>query len=388
MRSLTFAVLSLSLLLGSCVSAGAYMPRELADASAEGAVNGFVAEDPSAARLPGQDDATRNGPDADQQEAPQVARQVIYSAGLRIVVVSTAAAQASVKEIAEACGGWMSESDARSITIRVPAAKFDTALERIALLGEVADRNVRAQDVTEQMLELDIRLENAKRMRERLLAHLEKSTKMEDTLRIEAELGRVTLEIESIEGKLRLLRSQVAMSTIRVELNRPQPMAREDGGNLPFQWVTRLGDGLVAGSVESRPRKPGIFSNGLRFVPPPQCVRYFSTDELVEAMSADGVRIKLQRVENFDKGALEFWSKLARTSLVQTRSLAVAEERNLGGDRSLLFGRREVAGELNSYMLVLTRTRDELFAFEAWGPEASFTPLAQALEKSALSLKP
>jgi hypothetical protein len=385
MRSLNPTVLSLSLFLGSCVATGAYAPREIADMSAVGAENGFVAGD---ALAPQANAPSESGPDAGSQEAPQVARQVIYSAGLRLVVVSTAAAQASVKEIAVACGGWMSESDARSITIRVPAAQFDAALERIALLGEVADRNVRAQDVTEQMLELDIRLENAKRMRERLLAHLEKSTKVEDTLRIEAELGRVTLEIESIEGKLRLLRSQVAMSTIRVDFNRPQPATRDDGGNLPFQWVSRLGDGLVAGSVESRPRQPRIFSSGPRFTPPPQFVRYYSSDDLVEALSADGVRIKLQRVDNFDKGALEFWSKLARTSLVQTRSLAVTDERALGGDRALVRGKREVAGVANGYLLVLARTKDDVYTFEAWGPEASFAPLAEALEKSALSLKP
>ena len=328
------------------------------------------------------------GPQEAFAEAPKDARQVIYTANISLVVVSPAAAQASVAQMAQAVGGWMSESDARSVTVRVPAAQFEPLLERIATLGEVVDRSVRASDVTEQLIELDIRLDNARRARERLLVHLEKSEKMEDTLRIEAELARVTTEIESIEGKLRYLRSQVAMSTIRVDTNRAQPSRRGDNGlGLPFDWVGRLGDGLVAGSVESRPRKPGVFASGPRFEPPAEFIRYYSDRDTVEAMNADGVRIKLRREANYDKGALSFWTKLARQSLVRTRSLAVHTERDLGDDRALVAGTREVAGIENEYLLVIARTKDDVYTFEAWGPKASFASLSLALEQSALSLR-
>ena len=128
---------------------------------------------------------------APQDERAQSARQVIYSAALRVVVVSNSDAVRLIQGYAEQAGGYLQESDARSITVRVPADKFEAVLARVATLGEVVERVVKASDVTEQMLDLVIRLDNARRTRDRLLAHLAKSEKIEDTLKIEAELSRV-----------------------------------------------------------------------------------------------------------------------------------------------------------------------------------------------------
>lgn len=335
-------------------------------------------------------DARMVAPIEAQAPEPQaVARQVIYSAALRVVVVSAADALRSVRAFAEQADGYLQESDARSITVRVPAAQFDAVLERVEALGEVVERSVKASDVTEQMLDLNIRLDNARRARERLLEHLAKSEKMEDTLKIEAELTRVTGELELLEGKLRYLESQIAMSTIRVELNTNQPRGdgAADGLGLPFEWLARLGDGLVAGSVESLPRKPRFLSSGPRFDPPAEFIRYYSSGELVEAMNADGVRIKVQEHDNYDQGALAFWKKLARKSLVEARALAVTSEEDLGEERVLLTGTREVGGLANGYMLVLARTKSSVYSFEAWGPRESFEPQLKALLASAKSLK-
>lgn len=321
-------------------------------------------------------------------DAPVDQRQVIYSAFLRLVVTSAREAHVSIVGLAKEAGGHMQESDSHSVTVRVPAARFEAVMKSIEGLGEVADSNVRASDVTEEMLDIDIRLENARKSRQRLLAHLEKSEKVEDTLKIEAELARVTEEIERMEGRLRYLRSQIAMSTIRVELNTNQPQRPGNEVDLPFAWITRLGDGLVAGTVQGKPRQPGWFSRGPSFEPPPAFVRYYRKDDLVEAMNAEGVRIKVQAHDNFDSGVLAFWSQLARNTLVQRRSLSVTEERALDKDRALLAGTREIGQEALGYLLVLVRTKDEVHTFEAWGPKDLFEPLKPALIRSAESLSP
>jgi len=322
-------------------------------------------------------------------QQPVVKRQVIYSAQLRLVVVSKSSAMLSIQEYAEQAGGYLQDSDANSITVRVPASAFDATLARIAGLGEVVDRAIQASDVTEELLDLDIRLDNARRTRDRLLEHLSKSTKIEDTLKIEAELARVSVEIERMEGKQRLLQSQVALSRIRVQLNMraPRDPSAPDALGLPFDWVERLGDGLVAGNVESLPRKPRFLANGPKFDPPAEFIRYFSSKELVEAMNADGLRLKVQRHENYDKGVLSFWSKLARSSLVASRSVLLNAEQDLGEDRALLAGSREVAGEPHGYLLMIARTRDRLYTFEAWGPKDLFDAQYEALVKSARSLQ-
>ncbi len=346
--------------------------------------------DPSFGSGPPQENAPGGRYASPTQDAPaQPNRQVIYSAGLRVVVVSQADATRSIQSFAEQAGGYLQESDSGSITIRVPADKFEKTLERIASLGEVVDRSVKAADVTEEMLDLNIRLDNARKTRDRLLEHLAKSDKVEDTIKIEAELSRVSGEIERMEGKLRYMQSQIAMSTIRVDLNVLAPRTPGSNGNLdlPFDWIERLGDGLVAGNVKSMPRKPSFFSGGPKFDPPKDFIRYFSKDTLVEAMSADGLRLKLQKQLNYDKGALAFWSKLARKALVESRALAVGTERELGEDRAMISGTREVAGVQYGYLLVLARTKDHVYSFEAWGPKPVFDAQFEALVASAKSLQ-
>jgi hypothetical protein len=152
-------------------------------------------------------------PAAAEGQVESVQRQVIYSGALRLVVVSPLESFASITAIATEAGGYLQESDAKSITVRVPATSFEPVMTRISKLGEVVDRSVKAADVTEEMLDINLRLDTARKSRERLLAHLEKSEKLEDTLKIEAELRRLTTEIEQMEGKLRFLQAQIAMST-------------------------------------------------------------------------------------------------------------------------------------------------------------------------------
>jgi hypothetical protein len=325
-------------------------------------------------------------------DAPAAERQVIWVASMRMAVVSTSDAQAKVQSFAQHVGGHVQESETRSITVRVPAAHFEAVLARIAALGEVVERNLHSSDVTEEMFDAELRLGNLRKSRERLLAHLEQSVRVEDTLKIEAELTRVTGEIEAIEGRLRYLASQVAMSTIRVDFDaRTRPGAGGETLSVPFPWIARLGDGLVAGAVETRPRKPSffdrLFSSSPDFTPPPEFIRYYEDARLVEALGADGVRIKVQRHDNYDEGALGFWSELAGRALVRGRGLTVTVEESLGEQRSLLRGVREVAGVPFGYLLVILRDDDELCTFEAWGPGEAFDAREAALRKSARTLE-
>ncbi|MEZ4333321.1 MAG: DUF4349 domain-containing protein [Myxococcota bacterium] len=322
------------------------------------------------------------------EPTPSLPREVIYTASLRLVVVSIEDATRAVQRLAEEAGGHLQHATSQSITIRVPAAKFDASLERIAALGEVTDRSIDATDVTEQMLDLNIRLDNAKKTRERLLEHLARSQKIADTLKIEQELARVSETIEQLEGRLRLMRSQVAMSTITVVFTARTPAqpATALPLGLPFPWIEALGDGLVAGAVEPVTREPGFFDFPPKLEPPTDFLRYYTSHDRVEALSADGLRIKLRRHENPDRGTLAFWQALAREQLVRGRGVAIAEERALGDERALLRGTRELGGRRLGYLLVLKRTKGAVYTFEAWGPENAFDARIEALVESAKSI--
>jgi hypothetical protein len=185
---------------------------------------------------------TPAAPTADEQAAARQQRVMIYTAALSIVVNDVDDGRAALTRIAQEAGGYLQQVSGNSVTIRVPADRFTAVLETVAGLGQVIDRALTAQDVTDEFVDLEARLANARRVRDRLLALLEQAKTVEETLAIEKELGRLNEEIERYEGRLKLLRDRVALSTITVTFERvaPLPQMPRDVRQLPFGWLREL----------------------------------------------------------------------------------------------------------------------------------------------------
>ena len=114
-----------------------------------------------------------------------------------------------------------------TLSVRIPFSSFAQSMSQIEMLGKVLDKQVTAEDVTEEYVDSDAKVRNFKRTEERLLTHLTKTGKLSDTLLIEKELNRVRQEIEQIEGRLRFLSNRISFSTIQITLKetaRPQAL--------------------------------------------------------------------------------------------------------------------------------------------------------------------
>ncbi|MGA2496851.1 MAG: DUF4349 domain-containing protein [Tepidisphaeraceae bacterium] len=324
-------------------------------------------------------------------ENPAGQRVVIYSGVIGLVVSDVARTLEVVRTQAVSLGGYMQEMDGASITVRVPADRFTEVVEWVAKLGEVTEKRIKSQDVTEEMRDLRIRLDNAEQTRKRLLALLEKSAKVEDTLKIETELERVTQTIELLKGKLQALTSEVAFSTLKVQVNSPLPQ-RQMVAQIPFEWVRQLGEGVVSGMAAQQAQSSSRDRREIRFDAPKSYIRYYDRDDTSESMSADGVIIKIQKQDNYKGGDLEFWSAMARRVLVESR--AVAFERNetikVQGDKParLVSGTRDLAGQKSGYLLAIVVLEEKVYAFEAWGPLAAFEKDRAVIEASVKSLEP
>ena len=173
--------------------------------------------------------------------APLEPRKVIYTGRFNVVVTDPDASVKAVKALAEKLGGYTLRMTLSAIAIRVPAEKFDSAAEELARLGTVIEKDVAAQDVTDQVLDLQVRLKNAKATQQKLLALLEKSQAVRDTLEIEKELQRITTEIERLEGQLNKLSHEVAFSMLTVLFNQTKNAPAETQVKLPFYWLGRIG---------------------------------------------------------------------------------------------------------------------------------------------------
>jgi hypothetical protein len=169
------------------------------------------------------------------------AEKLIYRAELRVAVADPEPAAKALLDWVKANGGYLLEQQGNRVVVRVPSASFQAALQNVMSSGELVDRRVVVEDVTEQYFDLEARIRNAEALRARLTLLLERASKIEDALRIEQELGRVSEQLEVMQGKLRRLRELVAFSTVSVEWVQLTQESLEASPALPFAWLGTLG---------------------------------------------------------------------------------------------------------------------------------------------------
>src|SRR5207253_1956377 len=115
--------------------------------------------------------------------------------------------------------------------IKSPGAKYDQAVGSLSSIGKVETVNSQAEDVGEEFVDVSARVSNARRLEERLITLLATRTgKLEDVLAVERELARVREEIERYEGRLRYLRSRVALSSLSVTVHEKPPITGANPG--------------------------------------------------------------------------------------------------------------------------------------------------------------
>ena len=177
-------------------------------------------------------------------------RRVISTGYMSVEVDDVPAAAGQVRIAAEALGGFVESSTVSGddedafaeVTIRVPQEAFPEALDRVRRIGDVRSEDLRAQDVTEQFIDLDARLRSALRTEGSLLDLLDRATDVEDVIAIERELSRVRTDIERLQGQLNFLERRVSLSTLTVSLFTPSAMRTEP----PFAYF-----GIDSDDVES-----------------------------------------------------------------------------------------------------------------------------------------
>jgi hypothetical protein len=178
---------------------------------------------------------------ADQDVTPHKSDFLIYTAQITMAVYQVEPGLAAVEQIARDLGGYLAIRNDNSITIRVPRGAFDEAIRRIGLTGDVVHKEVSAEDVTDKYVDMESRLRNAKAMRDRLQDLLQKAN-VKEAIEIQAQLGKVTEEIEVLEGQLKLMRDKIAYSSIAVNFAaRGQGALRDMPLRLPFPWLQELG---------------------------------------------------------------------------------------------------------------------------------------------------
>lgn len=188
-------------------------------------------------------------------EPAEIARKIIRSAELTIESQNPEEAFRKVASLAESKSGFVVTSEATqpegaaepgrttvTVVVRVPAAQFDATVEEIRKAGDRVLQDKRTgQDVTEEYIDLQARLQAKKALETQFLEIMKRAQKVEEALQVQEQLSEVRSEIEQVEGRRRFLESQSSLSTIRVTI-RPPIQLLETGGGIK----EALRDGLGA----------------------------------------------------------------------------------------------------------------------------------------------
>jgi len=270
-------------------------------------------------------------------------RQVAFSATLRISSPDVAQALRNANAIARKFGGYAAAVGDRYCTLKIPVKDAEAALAELEKLGSVNSREISAEDVTDTIFDLDMRIGNLEKLHKRLTELVEKAAGIKDVLAVEKELARVTGELERLKATRLNLQKRVDFVTFRIYFNAAASVEVKTRRFLLPQ-ATRLGlwsDDLHVATGEV-PEKPFKFDLPKGFIPVAMrgSGHYFAIDDQDTVLSAEC----FTQVDGAD---LEYWCSSIARALRELRGYEVAVEIKTAknGDKYAFFRGERLRGK-------------------------------------------
>lgn len=161
------------------------------------------------------------------EEGTSEDRKFVRTATFGLIVKTPAETGEKIIQLAQGAGGFLvtsnvnggADASSASLTIRVPAAKFDEVRTQIRKLGlRVENESIEAQDVTRQYVDQEARLRNLRAEEQQYLAILRKAATVKDTLEVSDKLNEVRGGIEERQAEFKALSKQVETVAINITL--------------------------------------------------------------------------------------------------------------------------------------------------------------------------
>lgn len=159
---------------------------------------------------------------------PTANRKLVRNATAELEVVSFDESVQKITAFAAEEKGYVSTTSSEKqengklrgeIVVKVLPDNLDRFLGKLRGIGELKNQALTTEDVTKAYFDTESRLKNARLMEQRLIEILKtKSKDVADLLEVEKELGRVREEIETMQGELKFMDSQIAFATVTITL--------------------------------------------------------------------------------------------------------------------------------------------------------------------------
>jgi len=162
-------------------------------------------------------------------------RKIVRTGSINMEVADIGKSLDEIAAIASQYNGYVVSSNQRGdnesptgyISIRVPADKFNDALQKLKTLAtKVTYENTNSQDVTEQYLDLKAQLKNYEATEAQYLELLKKAETVKDILEVQRELSTVRGSIERTKGRIQYIERTSDMSLIEINLQKSKPIGQ------------------------------------------------------------------------------------------------------------------------------------------------------------------
>lgn len=181
-------------------------------------------------------------------------RMIIRTGTMNLETENFDESEKAIKDLAIRFSGYITNSGSSvntsgkkqgTIEARIPSQNFDSFVSEAGKSGKVMSLNINGNDITEEYIDIDARCKTQKALEERLIKLLEEKTaRLTDVVEVEEKLADVRSQIESMEGRMRFLKSQSDFSTLTVSIFEPSLLQTSTGGGFFYEIEEAFGKGL------------------------------------------------------------------------------------------------------------------------------------------------
>ncbi|RSN79053.1 DUF4349 domain-containing protein [Candidatus Methanodesulfokora washburnensis] len=176
-------------------------------------------------------------------------RQISYTASVEIEVNNTNYAAARISQIAQQLSGYVSYmyvgNSSAQITVKVPQEYLQSFLDQLSSVGRVLQKSMTANDVTDQLLDLDTRIRNLQAEESRLLKLYDMAKDVGEIIQIEDRLSQVRYQIEILQAQKTNIERMVQYATVQISLTIPAKPQPEDH----WKWVINVASRAFWGAI-------------------------------------------------------------------------------------------------------------------------------------------
>lgn len=196
--------------------------------------DGASAAKGGAARADSEANAQQGAPDsgsgADKATAPAKlpATHIIRTASLTVQVKDVPKALDEARTTTENAGGYIgNETTTRDeeghertrVVLRVPVDGYAEVLTELEGAGRLIERSAKAQDVTDQVVDVESRVKSQQASVARIRELMDRATRLSDVVTLEGELSRRQADLESLLAQQASLKDRTSLATISLTLS-------------------------------------------------------------------------------------------------------------------------------------------------------------------------